>query len=229
VQHGQSLRAGLLLQRDVNSLVDGAKIGRITTVEASRGPGSIRLRSDLGVRVGALLVVLSGCVLFVATFLPWTSFNALYVNGGQGVRSFSGWDLTTDCTTRAFPGQCVFEEHSLSPEFVPLRVVAGDWALLIGASLTIIGLLVFRQRPGRLFGVLLALGWIVALAGLGCGIVTILDFIKRPNGPEGTTIEIGAAIAAVSPAVALVGMAVVQTACANRSTNSKGHPFTRTV
>ena len=68
------------------------------------------------------------CLLFVATFLPWTSFNALYVNGGEGVRSFSGWDLTTDCTTRAVPGQCVLEEHSLSPEFVPLRVVAGDWA-----------------------------------------------------------------------------------------------------
>jgi hypothetical protein len=109
----------------------------------------------------------------------------------------------------------VFEDQSPSPEFVPDHVVAGDWALVAGVSFMIIGLaLVAMRSRGRQFGALIALGWLVALAALACGIAMLVAFLDQPNGPDGPSIEIGAAIAAATPVVAVLGLAVVQTACA---------------
>jgi hypothetical protein len=171
------------------------------------------VQSDSQARIGALLVVLAGCVLFAATFLPWTTFFAEYVDGSDGTRSFSGWDLITDCASRSFPGECVFEDQHSSGEFVPERVVAGDWALAAGVSFVVIGmtLLAVKSR-GRLSGVLITIGWLVALAALACGIAMIVLFVDIHNGPDVRSIESGAAIAATCPVVAFVGLAVAQTA-----------------
>src|SRR5262249_11102664 len=134
------------------------------------------------------------------TFLPWIAFYAQYVDRGAGFRSFSGWDLITDCASRAFPGQCVFEEHTISPEFVPRRVVAGDAALVAGASLTIIGLMILTWRPrGRGLGALIALGGAVPLAARACGFVTIIAFVAATNGPDVASIEVGAALRRCAP------------------------------
>ena len=150
--------------------------------------------------------------MLAATFLPWTSLPAQYVDGGQGIQSFSGWDLITDCAHRSFPGQCVVEDRSPSPEFIADHVVAGDWALVTGAFLIIIGLMIVPMRSrDRWSRVLIAAGWAVALAAMACGIATLVEFIGQPNGPPGPSIEIGVWIALASPVVALVGIAVVQT------------------
>jgi hypothetical protein len=186
----------------------------IETIGSS--PGANRPQVDVGAGArrwtGALLVVGSGCVLLAATFLPWTSLPAAYVDGGQGVRRYSGWDLITDCAHRSFPGACVVEDRSPSPEFIPDRVIAGDWALVAGSALIVIGVLIVPLRSrDRWSRVLIVSGWVVGLAALACGVVTIVEFIGQRNSASGPPIEIGAWVALVSPVVALVGLAVVQT------------------
>jgi hypothetical protein len=168
-------------------------------------------RCESQLRIGAQLVGVAGCVLFAATFLPWTSFPAEYVDGGEGTQSFSGWDLLTDCARRSSPGQCVLRDPRPAAELVPDRVVAGDWALVLGAALVAIGvaLRVMDIRVRRV-GAVLATGWVAAVAALACGVATVVGFVDRPNGALGPSIEVGAAIAAASPALALVGIAVVQ-------------------
>jgi hypothetical protein len=196
----------------------------ISAIGVARATRPLDLRSDSQARIGALLVVVAGCLLFAATFLPWTAFAAQYVDGGDGTRSFSGWDLITDCASRTFPGQCVFQDQQPSAEFVPERVVAGDWALVASASFVIIGvtLLAVRSR-GRQSGVLIAVGWVVALAALACGIAMIVLFVDVHNAPDVRSIESGAAIAATCPVVALVGLAVAQTARARTRSVTLGY------
>ena len=160
-----------------------------------------------------MLVVLAGCLLFVATFLPWTTFFAEYVDGRDGTRSFSGWDLITDCAHRDVPGQCVFEDPHPSGELVPERVVAGDWALVRAAFVAIGGSAPRGEEPKSMV-------WssardrvaMVALAALACGIAMIVLFVAIHNGPDVRSIGFGAAMAATCPVVAVVGLAVAQTA-----------------
>ena len=57
---------------------------------------------------------------------------------------------------------------------------------------------------------------IVALGALACGLVTLALFVDQPNGASGgPSIEFGLAVAAVSPAVAVFGVALVPTARAH--------------
>ena len=89
--------------------------------------------------------------------------------------------------------------------------------MLAGASFVVLGaaLLAVKSR-GRLSGALIAVGWVVALASLACGIAMIVLFVDVHNAPDVRSIESGAAIAATCPVVALVGLAVAQTARARR-------------
>ena len=107
----------------------------------------------------------------------------------------------------------MFEDQSLSSELFRMRSsqVTGHSA---GVLLAAVGLALTTTRSrGRPLGALMVVAWVVALGALACGLVTLALFVDQPNGASGgPSIEFGLAVAAVSPAVALFGVALVQTA-----------------
>jgi hypothetical protein len=108
--------------------------------------------------------------------------------------------------------------HSISPEFVPDRVIAGDWALAAGVVLVAIGCLLARARSPRVLGWLLVCGWLVAATSSAGGVATIVALMVESNGPPRPSIEFGVFLAAASSVFAMLGVALVT---AGRAPESK--------
>jgi hypothetical protein len=163
-----------------------------------------------GVRVGGVLVALAGALLLGATFLPWIETPELYVDGGEGTSTFSGWELTTDCRHGEFPGRCVLEDPSISPEFVPHTVATGEWSLLLGSVLIVIGAVLFAMRTrGRAFQAVLAGAWVItALAFVGA-IWTFVLLAAESNG-DPPALQVGIVVAALAPLLAVAGLTTAQ-------------------
>jgi len=166
------------------------------------------------VRIGGLLVLLAGVALFVAVFLPWTTTEASHVAAvGRGERTFSGWELATECADREL-GRCVLEERHRNRDsaFFPDRVVTGDWALVVGVLLTAVGaaMALVRSRGRGLVGLLVA-GWVLTVLALVGAIVTNYSLADSPNDerPWGGS---GLVVMSVVPFVAMVGLALATTA-----------------
>lgn len=151
-------------------------------------------------------------MLVLASFLPWMTFDGYYVDGVQGRRTFSGPELATECTSRRFPSQCVVEDQAISSEFVPDTIVTGAWALVLGIVLVVIGVLATRAQRGRIRGgPVVVAGWLAALSAISFAIWTLAEFTGGSNGVgSGPEFGSGVIVAAVSPALAIVGLAVLQ-------------------
>ena len=171
------------------------------------------LRSS-GVRVGGLLVLLTGVALFAAAFLPWITTDASHVApGGRGPRTFSGWELATECAEREL-GRCVLEERRRNRESDYFRdqVVTGDWALAVAALLTVVGaaMVLVRSRGRVLVGLLVA-GWVLTLLALVGVVATTYSLAESPN-EERLWGEAGPVLMTFVPFVALVGLGLATTA-----------------
>jgi hypothetical protein len=158
-------------------------------------------------------VLASGATLFLGAVLPWTTFDAHLVDGSEGRRDFSGWSLAVDCAAHSFPGQCVFEDPAIGSELVPVTIATGEWAMLSGLLLGVVGVLALVARSGRRPTWLLASGWCIALAASGCAAGTLAEFIgaSGSNGGGGDpSVGVGLVIAAIAPSVAMLGLVLLQ-------------------
>jgi cytochrome bd-type quinol oxidase subunit 2 len=114
----------------------------------------------------------------------------------------------------------VVQDSAISSEFVPVTVVTGEWALLLGPLLAVVGVLILLARSEQRAKKLLICGWVVAFAALACAAVT-LAFLIRASGANGEGwdpgVEAGLVLAAISPAVAILGLARVSLDTPERS------------
>ena len=164
--------------------------------------------------VGVALVAFAGCLLVVATFLPWIKATRMEVepfgvHDALTLRVYSGWDLRTDCGNGGGALACGIGDDGAA--------ATGAWTLVGGLALVVVaGLFAVATLISRV-----AVRTTIAVVGIGVvlAVAASVAFVWASTSPHADThsnnfgrptmrfgsVRYGVAVAIIGAAVAVVG------------------------